>query len=103
MKKGVTRLVFKIGNYVIKIPNFTYSHKNFLDDSCVLSDGITYLKRNIIPINDIPIESDLIKAHRIKDLEIPYFDKDEKSKSTWVTLYVYVNVENGNVVNVKIK
>lgn len=73
------------------------------DDSCVLSDGITYLKRNIIPINDIPIESDLIKAHRIKDLEIPYFDKDEKSKSTWVTLYVYVNVENGNVVNVKIK
>lgn len=48
-------------------------------------------------------ESESIKAHRIKDLEIPYFDKNEKSKSTWVTLYVYVNVENGNVVNVKIK
>ena len=31
MKSGVTRLVFKIGNYVIKIPNFTYSHINFLN------------------------------------------------------------------------
>lgn len=72
------------------------------DDSCVLSDGITYLKKNIIPINDMSIESKSIKAHRIKDLEIPYFDNNENSKSTWATLYVYVNVENGDVVNVTI-
>jgi hypothetical protein len=32
MKKGTTRLVFIIFNkYVIKIPNFTYSHLNFLN------------------------------------------------------------------------
>ena len=31
MKKGTTRLVFKFYKYVIKIPNFTYSHLNFLN------------------------------------------------------------------------
>lgn len=31
MKRGVTRIVFKIGNYVIKIPNHSYSHFNFLN------------------------------------------------------------------------
>lgn len=31
MKKGVTRLVFRVGNYVVKIPNFTYNHLNFLN------------------------------------------------------------------------
>lgn len=28
---GVTRLVFLIGRYAIKIPNFTYSHLHFLN------------------------------------------------------------------------
>ena len=31
MKKGATRLVFKIGVYVVKIPNFLYNHLNFLN------------------------------------------------------------------------
>ena len=31
MKKGVTRLVFLTGSYVLKIPNFTYSHQHFLN------------------------------------------------------------------------
>lgn len=30
MRQGVTRLVLLIGKYAIKIPNFTYSHQNFL-------------------------------------------------------------------------
>jgi hypothetical protein len=30
MKIGTNRIVFYCGNYVIKIPNFTYSHTNFL-------------------------------------------------------------------------
>jgi len=30
MKQGVTRLVFLIGRYAIKIPNFKYSTQNFL-------------------------------------------------------------------------
>jgi len=31
MKKGVTRLVFLVGRFAIKIPNFTYSWQNFLE------------------------------------------------------------------------
>ena len=31
MKRGVTRLVFLVGRYVIKIPNFTNSHLHFLN------------------------------------------------------------------------
>lgn len=30
INKGCTRLVFLIGKYAIKIPNFTYSHHHFL-------------------------------------------------------------------------
>ena len=30
MKKGVTRIVILCKEYVIKIPNFTYSHSHFL-------------------------------------------------------------------------
>jgi len=30
VRKGVTRLVFLIGNYAIKIPNFTVQHSHFL-------------------------------------------------------------------------
>lgn len=31
MKNGVTRLVFFVGKYVIKIPNFTHCHLHFLN------------------------------------------------------------------------
>jgi len=31
MERGATRLVLKIGEFVIKFPNFTYSHLNFLN------------------------------------------------------------------------
>lgn len=31
MNKGVTRIVFKIGKYVIKFPNHSYNHLNFLN------------------------------------------------------------------------
>lgn len=31
LKKGATRLVFLIGGWAVKIPNFTYSHANFLN------------------------------------------------------------------------
>lgn len=30
IKKGVTRLVFLVGNYAVKIPNFTVQHSHFL-------------------------------------------------------------------------
>jgi len=31
MNEGITRLVFKVGNHVIKIPNFKHSHLHFLN------------------------------------------------------------------------
>ena len=31
IKKGVTRIVFVFDSFVIKIPNFLYSHQNFLN------------------------------------------------------------------------
>lgn len=30
IKSGVTRIVFLIGKYAIKVPNFRYQHKHFL-------------------------------------------------------------------------
>lgn len=34
IKKGVTRIVFILNKIVVKIPNFTYSHLNFLNGCC---------------------------------------------------------------------
>lgn len=31
IKYGITRIVILVGNYAIKIPNFTYSHQHFLN------------------------------------------------------------------------
>lgn len=46
-KNGVTRLCFLIGNYVIKIPNFTYCHKHFLQGCYVNWSERNYYKTNI--------------------------------------------------------
>lgn len=45
MKKGTTRLVFLIGKYVIKIPNFTYSWQNFLTGCLANCNERTFCKQ----------------------------------------------------------
>lgn len=44
IKKGVTRIVFVFKKFVIKIPNFTYSHGNFLSGCSANWDERKYTK-----------------------------------------------------------
>ena len=42
---GVTRIVFLVGNYAIKIPNFLYSHQHFLQGCYANWSERTYCKQ----------------------------------------------------------
>jgi len=45
IKKGATRLVFLIGNYAFKVPNFTYCHLHFLHGCYACWSERDYTKR----------------------------------------------------------
>lgn len=45
MRKGTTRLVFLLGKYAIKIPNFTYSWQNFLTGCLANCNERTFCKQ----------------------------------------------------------
>src|SRR6478609_200260 len=52
VQKGVTRIVFLIGNYAFKIPNLSYSHKYFLQGCYNNWAERDYYKKNINAIYD---------------------------------------------------